>query len=689
MGWRSLVLLLTALLCWPSTNQSTFTSLTEFNTSIFVTGLDSFGNTIGIASSLGVFLSVNNFTSIKEVVLPGNTLSVLAICTSKKDPRLFVALNGNKIQVVDMNTGNLTFVVNFVHPYLKEFLVTRLLWTQTIDSSEWLITISDMSEDLLFLHPLGTVTPVWTTTGSKPLKEISASPRVLIAMPEQGSSLIQIDMSTKLVRGETTTLASPGFALYQIAYYEQYPAFDLFFSTHSDGFVTTAITLFDGASTFLTNHTNYGSWAEPPRFLKHLRGTNYLVVGGIASLLYVDLTSRRLTTVVMPGRIGEWTQISNSSLSAIFLKENRKFILGEVVGGLGCIESCTKCLKAASNTSCLECAAGFTLTGTGGCSSTCTAGQAFKLETQKCEPLDLKSSFSYVTNQSISTPIQNCLLSAPHKMACLQCTDSFKVSNGTCISIDSCPDSTVNTDKYACLQCNKVCLDCYDKESNSCLVCKAGFNIVNSKCLSNCALGYFYNIHEGECTQCYEGCDRCLAYDELKCQRCTGGMYLNGGFCYEVCPDGFIPNDSTRTCNPCKDSDCAPCTSPQVSFRGRCYNNCPENTGTFDKQSCYPCYDYKCRYLRLSSTYIIRTLDGNPTDPNTIRDDNYKKELTAAVVITSILLAGIFLALIFFGILKCCELRKQKKNTNDTIGPDPKFSELFNLKPEPSNANQD
>ena len=658
-------------------SQIAFTPLFNYSSNLLAQDIQAQGETLMISSTIDVWVSSNGLTQLNQIKLPVNVLFIRAIAASGKDAKGFIATDSSQVLVIDLGSRGIIFTVSYFHPYFKDFAITQLLWVETAEGSELLIAISDMSEDLLFLHPLGLSPQVWLTTGNKPLKEIAASPRVLIAMPEQGSSLIQIDLGKKQTFGETTSLSSPGYALYKIVYYELFPKADLFFAATSDGNMTTGIFLFDGASNALTKLADFGTWIERPEFFKYLRGTHFMVIGGGSNVAFLNLVTREISPLVLKGRQAFWTQIGNSQMISSFSIQRMGIVTGEITGNVACFLGCSKCTKAMSNSSCQQCMAGFTLTSQGGCAPTCPLDKVYQLESGQCVDPSSNSNFYYMTNITVGNGITSCSKTAPHKLACLKCSVGFKISKGGCVAQDQCPESTVKINNDSCLPCNAACYECYDKEVYTCILCKAGFNFDKRECKSNCAKGYFYNSYQGECSQCYIGCDRCLAEDELKCIECVNGMYLNGGFCYSICPVGFIPNDKTKTCVPCKDPDCAPCTGPKVAFKGKCYDSCPPNTGSFDNTTCYPCYDFRCDYLQLFKNYVVDAVTGNPVDGKDSKRRKNRKEFTAGVVITSILFAMIGGAGIVFCIIRYCEWRKEQRGSLAGENKDRTYADLF------------
>lgn len=606
---------------------------------------------------------------------------VSCISHSLKSMSFYVGMGHNAVAVVSIASKSVTHILRFEHPILKEYLVTRVLSVLRTDGVEYLVVSNEYSTDIVFLDPAGQKLPTWVKTGDKPIKRMAASSRNLIAMTEDGTEVVQVDLYSLVVAGRTTNFASPGYALYAVDYYAMFPDYDLFLMALSNGNRTTSYILFDGSQDSMRVMKDYGSGVGVPVTFSYIPNTHSIISCDNKDCNLIDLRTNLKSTVNLSKAFRLIHMIGNSSyLTMISSTEQKRQIiqLTNDIGEVGCFEGCGKCNIIADSKSCSECMPGYSLNTTNGskCMFNCQQGEYFNSLAKVCTA-DI-GIYNYLQTSKITNfGIGDCMITSPLRLACLECGQSLKPFQDQCISTP-CPPGFFQGYNRVCYPCHKTCSTCTGKEENQCDSCADRYRQKDGRCVTECSAGYFSDISRKRCNNCYTGCDECYANDPIKCRKCIRGMYLNGGFCFAYCPQGFVSDDDSGLCEICKGSDCPPCAQGKMYYRGRCYNSCPQNTGSHDNKNCLDCYDYKCRLLSIGFGLVVDAKTGNPADPNDDGDESLGPAYYAGAAIASILFITVCLLLIIWGIYmiqqRFCTKKRvptfQDNETNAILNPE-------------------
>ena len=200
---------------------------------------------------------------------------------------------------------------------------------------------------------------------------------------------------------------------------------------------------------------------------------------------------------------------------------------------------------------CLNCAAGFAVTGTSPFVNTCLA---FKT-VPNCRTYDRSS------------------LSAPGSLLCTHCNTGYFLSASACVA-------------------SKVVPNCaeYKSKADGCLTCSTGFFLVEA----------------GTCEPFPVGVAHCVAYTSMtSCSGCEPGFYLLSGECKAVAESALVANCQSYGSSATR---CAVCKTGYFLSSNTCTKGTVENCATFTSaSSCSVCVD---KYY-LSGTSCLPYPDSN------------------------------------------------------------------------------
>ena len=133
---------------------------------------------------------------------------------------------------------------------------------------------------------------------------------------------------------------------------------------------------------------------------------------------------------------------------------------------------------------------------------------------------------------------------------------------------------------------------------------------MDSSCISDCEVGFYYDHDQASCQSCSLYCVEC-ATSATTCQSCvtegTYEAYLFDNSCMENCPTGYYGDVAVHICYACdilcsacqsSSSNCSSCqtegTNQAFLLNNSCLLKCPE--GHFGNQSVHECNqcDPKC-----------------------------------------------------------------------------------------------
>ncbi|KCV73467.1 hypothetical protein H696_01006 [Fonticula alba] len=254
---------------------------------------------------------------------------------------------------------------------------------------------------------------------------------------------------------------------------------------------------------------------------------------------------------------------------------------------LPCRPNCRQC-DPTDPAICLACMRGFFARPDGTCGDTCPLGTARDSPAGRCTPCT-------------DPKCAQCASEDPG--ICLACKSSaFNLHDNNCLH--TCP-ATFFHNKGVCMPCVAGCALCDD--GFSCYRCFPSYRLEVDDCYSPCGSRATWDFDlppaEQGCRPCHENCDTCTLYTN-NCTSCKSGMYQvmpreKGArvYCAAQCPEGFFL-DNNRRCQPCRDPNCATCTSNtnctackfgHALVQGtQCFATCPEGYYKHSKQ-CLPC----------------------------------------------------------------------------------------------------
>ena len=185
------------------------------------------------------------------------------------------------------------------------------------------------------------------------------------------------------------------------------------------------------------------------------------------------------------------------------------------------------CLLCDSPNNCLACVQPFFFWG-GRCIQVCPVGYYQNSTASGCSPCNVTC--------------QTCV--GPSTGQCTGCATGYYLNNGTCLA--ACPVGTFPSQSGLCLSCpascqictsltncwqcanssytltsngsctspitcDPSCLTCFGSSNNSCLTCKPGNYLLNTRCLTSCPLGYYVDPSNNKsCLTCSPPCATCL-----------------------------------------------------------------------------------------------------------------------------------------------------------------------------------
>ena len=103
-----------------------------------------------------------------------------------------------------------------------------------------------------------------------------------------------------------------------------------------------------------------------------------------------------------------------------------------------------------------------------------------------------------------------------------------------------------------CVRADISCNLCYDQQCKSC----TDFDSSCPSCITNasgspsceCSAGYFWDAITETCASCTSNCDSCLSTRYDSCTLCKSGYFLCQSVCVSICPSGYSTNSADRTC---------------------------------------------------------------------------------------------------------------------------------------------
>lgn len=534
--------------------------------------------------------------------------------------RIFISSNTSSILMYEGN-NTLTWI-HYLHPWLRNYELTRLAY---MPGTNWLLGLSHFSPHFMRLDWTNPSSVGFTIMGNSALKELELfEDRYVVIMTEPGDCLYVFKTTLPSYKFQlsppVTAFSGPGRAIFKIAYYSLFAGSDLLLIGAGDGYQTTDISLVDLKLPRPTVIRTFGAMQTLLSNLQYLNKTSYFLVStNIYAFLYNAETLER--TDIDIGRHTYVKVLPNSNHIAVF-SEREKTITVFYFEHSACALGCFDCTVGMKPDSCISCNNGFTLSAGKCIPTSCPAGSLFSLDTNSCAPVSTPGAFLN-TPYTLGRAIKGCKNVSIYGESCISCDPSFnavayKLSN-CAQDKNQCPNFSYQNNATTCLSCHFTCAQCSGPERDQCTSCRPGFVLkaddINPNtliCASDCAATYFFSALNNKCMRCGTYCDECLAANDLKCLKCSEGTFLNGGYCSYECPVGFIPNEITRVCDICSDDNCEPCDPGQIGYKGKCYPECPPNTGTWDYRRCYDCYDAKCKYLILPNKNVVVAKNGQP-----------------------------------------------------------------------------
>lgn len=474
----------------------------------------------------------------------------------------------------------------------------------------------------------------WKNSGG-PIRAAAMNDRLLVLVPFDGG-FIDIYRLQGLPTNSfmsTNMLINPGTAIGNIAEFTYLPQTDYFVAALESHFVTADILLFDANPSSLITLQSLGSWSSVAYEMRHVRKTSSIILVSNYSMLVLNVLnpSGRTEFAGLPGSL-VWNYLP--AYNGIFGVITPSSYSGFIFKGTTCYEGCASCEDGADPDSCFSCLPGYTLQNQK-CilSQECRAGTVFNSDTDTCE--NSKASGSYWTGNNIKRKglVEGCLEYFPlFPNRCKDCGNNNIASalRTSCSSgQQTCPsqyfqDASISS-KF-CNACHKSCDECSNSvNSTGCTKCKEGFKLNSAgRCETSCVEGYFTDFTELKgnvnCRKCVTGCLECNNNHDSSCTKCVPGYFLVNGECRIRCPRSFVPDRNSGSCLFCTEQNCSPCDPSEVLADGLCYSVCPDNTGSFNGRTCYPCHDIRCQLLRLSGGVVINAITGSPVDPDKLEE---------------------------------------------------------------------
>lgn len=470
---------------------------------------------------------------------------------------------------------------------------------------------------------------------SGPIRSAAMNERLLVLVPFDGG-FIDIYKLEGLPSNSLTTsnmLVNPGTAIGNLAEFTYLPQTDYFVAALQGHFVTADILLFDANPASLIALQSLGSWSNLAYEMRHVKQTSSIILVSNYSMLVLNVLnpSARTEFAGLPGSL-LWNYLP--AYNGIFGIITPSSYSGFIFKGTTCFEGCASCEEGANPNSCFSCLQGYILQDQK-CilRQECPQGSALNIDTGVCEKIGTPGSYLIGTQLQRTGLIEGCVEYFPLlPTRCKDCGPQrfANVLRTSCLSTaQSCPskffqDTSIST--RFCNNCHKSCDECSNTvNSGSCTRCKDGFKMnTNGRCVTDCVEGYYTDFTELKgnlnCRKCVTGCLECNNNHDSSCTKCVSGYFLVNGECRIRCPRSFVPDRNTGSCLFCAEENCSPCDPSEVLADGLCYSVCPNNTGTFNGRTCYPCHDIKCRLLRLSGGVVINAITGSPVDPDKLEE---------------------------------------------------------------------
>ena len=247
-----------------------------------------------------------------------------------------------------------------------------------------------------------------------------------------------------------------------------------------------------------------------------------------------------------------------------------------------CYNSCATCsdIGTLTNQNCLSCANGFY--------------PLAQLKSQ-CYSTTNAPTNSILINDSFNMCYMSCAtcdkMGSSNSHNCVTCANKYyPLSNNNTLCFNADPvgyyfDTTNNTYNKCFINCGK-CSSSGVNETQNCLSCKLGFDLINSNCYSSCKDGY-----ERTGTIC-KSCSQLNKY------------YYNS-ICVSVCPSLLFPNQN---------GSCIKCNNQNI-YKNICYDKCPKvifnNTCVDECPNGYYLINFNCSFnnsINSSIFFLIKVI---------------------------------------------------------------------------------
>jgi proprotein convertase subtilisin/kexin type 5 len=254
-----------------------------------------------------------------------------------------------------------------------------------------------------------------------------------------------------------------------------------------------------------------------------------------------------------------------------------------------CINSTSKCLSCALNSSLFYDSSNFACVNSISCPN---------------------STYSDNSSYACSTCNLSCLICTGSSINCSKCSPSYYLLSSDNSCSISCPNGTVqanSTEGGICQACTHPCLTCSGAVS-FCLSCSQDNSTLflnnNGTCVGNssCQIGAYANSTNFMCSSCASPCTTCLS--TTFCLSCQANFSLIGSnnTCSNSCPSSYAPADANGSsvctscnypCSTCSSSinNCTSCTSNSSLYLqgSQCVNATSCQTGTYANQTSNVC----------------------------------------------------------------------------------------------------
>lgn len=626
-----------------------------------------------------------NTTSDRFMLIDSDTLT----------KKVFVFTEEQSIREVDIQQRTLGPKIPIKHPYIAEFMLNNMKIIVGMNNN-YIIGTSRISPEVLFLN-LEDNKPIFLRLSEEVLgfKDIVVGSTKIILVESAMTSFIILDKDTREFVNHQTDFTSNDNSLSVIASVDFIQFGNYFMAATGDESHTNSIFLFDSDIGEGVKVKEFGTLPDHLEMMKQVPNTlnffttsirnSYMINIYTGAKIQINMPEYPIAAVDFSGRGEFMTMMKYTNITFYDFKQQN------AVCHLGC-----KTCDGMGYNNCTSCNPGYNFNqAKKACEEKCPDGAFYLKDTDSCQgggdvpiPDGFMNNRALIDNYTIDKldSSKNCGMYSWLGAQCLKCTQDIIKEEGKVVvdnqckpQVEKCPTGSFKTEKYPfCAKCPSNCQSCMSVVNKThCLVCEDGMHTVfgpNTCIKAPCPAGFYYSSRQAGCVPCYKGCLSCYSNEESSCQLCAEGFYNVGGACRLSCPYGFLPNFVDNSCKPCREANCAPCNGKDFGkhvYQNKCFDKCPEGTGTFDFEgefNCFDCYDAKCKYLLLNTRRITKATTGLG-----IRPDDEEKQAgqipTAWILATfgmfQVLLCSAFVCYCLCGGCKCLRKKKAAETYDD------------------------